>query len=157
MAKSQVKGVRETVAAIRRMRSIQRPINEASRYALVSMLATVKANLKTFKETRYEPGPNIVTGMLLRSMVIRKDRKSTRTRQLTVIAATGKAIRYAHLVEFGTDPHWQPKLKIMHPGAQPFPFLTPAFHRHDDDAIDRFGQRIGPALEAHARRVAAKT
>jgi len=154
MAKSRVEGVRETVRSIRRMTNMQRPISEASRYALMPMLAAAKSNLRVHKSYRYEPGPNVVTGKLLKGMAIRKD-KSSRTIQRHVVAATGKAIRIAHLVEFGTDPHWQPRRMRMHPGAKPFPFLTPAFHRHDDEAVSRFGQRIVLALESHARRVAA--
>jgi len=34
---------------------------------------------------------------------------------------------YAHMVEYGTKPHWMPKRKWMHPGAKPKPFMRPAW------------------------------
>jgi HK97 gp10 family phage protein len=46
--------------------------------------------------------------------------------------------RYAHLVEFGTAPHWQPNRfgGIMHPGARAKPFMRPAYEANLD-AIPR--------------------
>jgi HK97 gp10 family phage protein len=155
MAKSSVKGYRETAKAIRRLSDVRRPITESSRYALKPILDASKANLRVSKSNRYEPGPNVVTGTLLKSMAIRQ-KKASRLEQVMVVAATGKGIKYAHLVEFGTDPHWQPKRRQWHPGAQPFPFLTPAFMQNDKDALNRFGQMIGKAIEAHANRVRAR-
>jgi HK97 gp10 family phage protein len=155
MARSQVKGIKPTANAIRRMTSVARPIHEASRFALQPMLKTAKANLSTYKPNRYEPGPNVVTGKLKKGLSVRLLSKKNGVSQHAV-SATGKGIKTAHFVEFGTDPHWQPRRRRMHPGAQPFPFLTPAYHKHDMEAVRRFGQRIGGALENQARRVRAK-
>jgi len=41
--------------------------------------------------------------------------------------------RYAHLVEFGIAPHWQPKLKKMHPGTVPKPFIRRAYQEAGPD------------------------
>lgn len=150
-----VHGYREAAAAIRRMSDVRRPISEASRVALKPILDDAKANLKTHKSNRYQPGPNVVTGVLLKSMQIRK-KKTTKAQSISVVAATGKGIKYAHLVEFGTDPHWQPKRKFMHPGAKPFPFLTPAFHSNDTKAIKLFNDAIGEAIDRQVRRVIAR-
>lgn len=53
-------------------------------------------------------------------------------------------IPYAHLVEFGTKPHFQKrKLKsdkrarrVIHPGADPKPFLRPAFDSKKNESIE---------------------
>ncbi len=147
MARSQVKGYRGTARAIRKMSQIQRPISESSRFALRPILNTAKANLRA--------NGNIKSGDLLRGMAIRK-KKAKRGVSETVVAATGKGVKNAHLVEFGTDPHWQPKRRQMHPGAKPFPFLTPAYSAHDDEVLKRFGSEIGKSMERQAKRVAAR-
>lgn len=152
---SKVTGIKQTARNIRRMASVAAPINAASRFALIPMLKDAKANLGTYKANRYEPGPNIVTGDLQKSMAIRLVKKSRAMTQ-NAVTATGKGIKKAHLVEFGTDPHWQPKRKVMHPGAQPFPFLTPAYHKNDVEAVKRFGASIGEALRQQASRMSKK-
>lgn len=144
MPRSPVRGVKQTVRNIRSMRSIQRPISEASRFALLPMASSAKSNLVS--------NGNIKTGELARSIKVKK-LKGSKTGVDYVVGATGKGIKKAHLVEFGTDPHWQPKRGRMHPGARAFPFLTPAFEDNDDVAVKRFGKKIGPALEAQAARL----
>lgn len=152
---SRVEGAEHVAAAFRIMADAQRPVSEASRYGLSPVLKDSKANLQTFKPTRYEPGPNVVTGELKRSMVIRKN-KARKGYSEYVVAAQGKARKKAHLVEFGTDPHYQPKRRRWHPGAQPFPFLTPAFEKNRDAVVDRFGDRIILEIEKQAERIRSK-
>lgn len=154
MARSKVH-YKDAVKNIRRMASVSRPINEASRESLKPMLVDAKANLRTVKASRYVPGPNVVTRQLVRGLVARlKSKKAGET--VHVVGAQGKAIKSAHLVEFGTDPHWQPKRKIMHPGAQPFPFMTPAFEKNRASSVRIFNKSIIHAMEALARRIGAK-
>lgn len=156
MARSRVSGVRETAKNIRRLsKSMATPIAVASRFALQPIQKDAKANLRTFKPTRYEPGPNVVTRELVNSLVIRQTKK-TRSDVQHVVAPSGKGVRKAHLVEFGTDPHYQPKRKVMHPGAQPFPFLTPAFHKNDSLVLQRFEQRVGDEIERKARALGGR-
>lgn len=72
---------------------------------------------------------------------------------------TGKAMRvdpakYAHLVEFGTAAHWQPKLNWMHPGARPKPFLRPAWDAKQSEAERILVEQIDAGIEKEvARRV----
>lgn len=58
--------------------------------------------------------------------------------------------KIAHLVEFGTAPHWQPGRGVMHPGAKPEPFARPAFEETKEDvamAVGRFAwDRISGSL-----------
>lgn len=74
------------------------------------------------------------TGALRRSLT--KNVKTMGSRGMIIGSAgpaRGKKIggampsRYAHLVEFGTAPHWQEHLKRMHPGSAPRPFIRRAY------------------------------
>ena len=150
MAKSQVKGHKQVARSLRSMMRMQRPVGEASRYALKPVLDDAKANLAAPKAGR--PSGNIITGELIASMKIRQLKK-TKSETQTVVAATDKGIKKAHLVEFGTDPHWQPKRGVMHPGARPFPFLTPAFYKNEGTVKDRMSDRLVVAIENQAKRL----
>jgi len=153
MAKSSVKGHKGVAKALRSMSRMQRPVGEASRYALRPVLMDAKKNLAAPKPGR--PSGNIITGELMASMKIMQA-KQTRQETQTLVTATDKGIKKAHLVEFGTDPHWQPKRGIMHPGARPFPFLTPAFYNNESEVLRRMNKRFAEALRKHAARVARK-
>lgn len=126
---------------------MQRPTSEASRYALKPILAAAKANLLN--------NGSYISGELFRGMATRQKAK-TRSSNTHAVTATGKAISKAHLVEFGTDPHWQPRRGVMHPGAKPYPFLGPAYADHDREAVKRFGDEMGQAMERLAARNRAK-
>lgn len=55
----------------------------------------------------------------------------------------------AHLVEFGTAAHFQPKRfgGIMHPGARPKPFLRPAFEEHKEQIVRDLGDEVFQAIQ----------
>lgn len=146
MSRSGVAGAKSTARNIRRLPStIRTPVSQASRYALQPILAASKVNLRA--------NDSVKRGVLIRNMKIRQKPGRRRSLVDTVVTATGKAIPIAHLVEFGTEPHWQPKRGVMHPGADPKPFLTPAYVDHEDEAIKRFGKNVGPRIEAQAARL----
>lgn len=153
MAKSAVKGHRGVAKALRSMSRMQRPVGAASRYALRPVLTDARANLAQPKPGR--PDGNIITGELMASMKI-VQAKRTRAETQTLVTATDKGIKKAHLVEFGTDPHWQPNRGVMHPGARPFPFLTPAFYKNEDEVLHRMNDRFIDELRKHVARVARK-
>ena len=50
----------------------------------------------------------------------------------------------AHLVEFGTAPHFQPNRfgGIMHPGARPKPFLRPAFETMKEEVVRKTAEEV---------------
>lgn len=58
------------------------------------------------------------------------------------IAFARRARKLAHLVEFGTAPHWQPKRGIMHPGARAFPFFRPAFESTKHLVVSIISNRV---------------
>jgi hypothetical protein len=143
---SKVTGYRETARAIRKVGQFPRAkVGQASRKALTPMLRATKANLKTNRSYH--------RGVLSRSMAIRK-LKTTSALSQWVIAATGRGIAIAHLVEAGTRPHWQPKRMMMHPGAKAKPFLEPAFFAHDDEAVAIMARELGLGMVRYASTVA---
>lgn len=126
---------------------MQRPVSEASRKALAPVLRDAKSNLRS--------NGSIITGALYRGMVIRL--KGKKPGSVTHhVAASGEAVGEAHLVEFGTEEHWQPKRGQMHPGAQAKPFLEPAFVSNEKTAVKIFGDSLGPAIERQADRLSKR-
>jgi HK97 gp10 family phage protein len=145
---SSVTGYKEAARALRQLgRLATKPVGEASKAALTPILKESKDNLKA--------NDSYHRGILYRSMQIRR-LKASAAQIVWAVTATGKGVGIAHLVEFGTEAHWQPKRNWMHPGARPFPFLTPAFHENDHLAIQIFGKAYGQALEAQAARLASR-
>lgn len=67
------------------------------------------------------------------------------------ITAGDSFVRYAHLVEFGTRPHFQPKRGRMHPGTKAQPFFYPAYRAHRK----RVKARITRAINRAVKRLAA--
>lgn len=147
-------GVYGQKALSRSLRQLQRdlirPVGEAQRHALRPMLAAAKANVKTMGAED--------TGELRRSLKVKKDSRAPKTKPTYLVGPDAKspAVRYAHLVEFGTDAHYQPERQAWHPGASPKPFLSQAFHANQAEALKRFEDRIGPAIEKQAVRKAKR-
>jgi hypothetical protein len=156
-----LKGARETAANLRELaRFVTVPLNAASRFALAPTLSAAKRNARALplKET---------TGSLAASLVIRREPKSPKVNPVHRVGPNAdyerqtalgprRPIKYAHLVEFGTAPHYQPGRGVMHPGTPPRPFLAPAFFSTRDDVVKRFGGRIGPEMEKRAAKLGRK-
>lgn len=137
-----VHGARELQRAFREMaKSVKRPVAEASRFALQPILRAARAN------TSHD---SVKKALVLKQGKAPKDR---------VVYAVGgdpanPDYRLLHLLEFGVEPH---KIgDIDHPGHAAQPFLTPAFEAEGANAMRRFGERIGPAIEKQAARLAKK-
>jgi HK97 gp10 family phage protein len=128
----------------------RRPANQASRTALRPLLNASRAALRA--------NGSVETGQLLRAMTIKRDGQSPKLKPRYLVGpdSQSKAVRYAHLVEFGTAPHLEPKRKIMHPGARPRPFLRPAFEETKEAVARIWGEQIGPAIEKRAAALAKK-
>lgn len=156
-----VKGSRETAAALRQLSSyVSTPVGTASRFALQPTLKAAKSNAKAipFKED---------TGALEDSMTIKKAPDSRPLNQKYQVGPDAgyekqtkygirKPVKYAHLDEFGTAPHYQPGRGVVHPGQRATPFLTPAYFATRDQVVKRFGDNIGPEMEKRAAKLAAK-
>lgn len=156
-----VRGDKEVARALRELaRQVSVPLNAASRFALQPTLSKARSNVQAMPASEK-------TGTLAASLVIRKAPKSTK---LNVVHQVGpnaafqrwspygfrKPSKYAHLLEFGTAPHYQPKRGVMHPGTRPRPFLTPAFFQTREEVVKRFGKKIGPEMEKRAAKLRSK-
>lgn len=132
-----VSGHKHVQRSLRRLPSaILTPVNEASRFALRPIVSAAKRNL-TAKGA-------VESGELRKSLTVKKDSRSPKSKPVHLAGprADSPAVRYAHLVEFGTAPRAD-----GHPGTKARPFLEPAYHQHGREAVERFGQKIGPAME----------
>jgi hypothetical protein len=71
------------------------------------------------------------------------------------ISFTKRARKLAHLVEFGTAPHWQPNWRggSLHPGARPYPFARPAFEAKKGGVADVMGRVFWAGIAATIRGV----
>jgi HK97 gp10 family phage protein len=84
----------------------------------------------------------------------------TSRRKVYTFAAVGARMHHAHLVEFGTDPHYIPLPKskrrglnrgVKHPGAKAKPFLRPAFDTKKDEAVRNAREVLRPAVLGAAK------
>ncbi|WP_165790812.1 HK97-gp10 family putative phage morphogenesis protein [Pleomorphomonas carboxyditropha] len=152
MAKSGVTGGAETRAALKALRAaLGAPLNEASKRAVEPMAEAAKDLLKR--------NGSVKAGRLYRIItVVRNRKRSSALRPVYEVGPDGSdpAYREAHLVEFGTAPHFQPELNRMHPGARPKPFMRPAFEQNKEGAVKIFADTIGPAIEKQADRLARR-
>ncbi|RWK12533.1 hypothetical protein [Mesorhizobium sp.] len=156
-----VKGDRQVAAALRELsRQVAVPLSATSRFALQPTLTQARANARALplKEE---------TGTLAASLTIRQKAGSSKLSPTTQVGPNAsferetpyglrKPVKYAHLVEFGTAPHYQPGRGVTHPGSAPHPFMMPAYVSTRDQVVDRFGKRIGPEMEKRAQKLAAK-
>jgi hypothetical protein len=129
-----VTGAKDTARAFRELaRYVATPSNEACRYALGPTLSEARKNAPK------------KTGELRRSLAIRRDPESPKSRPRFLVGPRrgSPAVRYAHLVEFFNDG----------PGKG---FFTAAFEATKDLVVRRFNERIGPAIEKRAAKLAAK-
>lgn len=87
--------------------------------------------------------------------VVTVRRKSMGLRREWWVSFRKRAIKIAHLVEFGTRPHWQPRRfgGWMHPGARPRYFFTRAFEAKRKEAVTGFSRAIWLRIESAAMRL----
>ena len=142
MARSGVYGGTETAQAMRKLAAlVARPANGALRASLAPTLAAAQR------------GAPVDTGTLRRSLVIRRVRRSPKTKPSYVVGPDPKVrgpngrrpVRYAHLVEFGLGPVKRARR-----------FLTSAYEMTKEEVVKIFGAEFGPRLEENARRIAAR-
>jgi len=142
--RSTVIGVEELVRNINAVgRGISvRHLDPAMKRALKPMLDSAKSKALPRRQAHTAAGQHLDEGL-----VIAKGEQTTRTRREQLVTATGRAMKLAHLVEFGTAPHFQPNRGVMHPGARPFPFLRPAFDENAQQTIVLVGQELWREIE----------
>jgi HK97 gp10 family phage protein len=152
-----VKGSRETARALRDLANyVAVPLNAASRFALQPTVKAAKAKVQAIA---FEDS----TGALAASLTIRKKPRSSKLNPVHQVGPDSgfrkegrRPVSYAHLIEFGTAPHYQPNRGVVHPGIRPMPFMEPAYNSTKEEVVKRFGQRIGPEMEKRAAKVRAR-
>lgn len=149
--RSRMNGADDVAKTLRMLpRGMGPAYNQASRKSLQPQLQAAKRNLKA--------NGNVESGELLKSLGILRDPRSSANRPIHYVGArrSYRGWQKAHLIEFGTSAHFMGEGGWTHPGASPYPFLTPAFTHYWRDTLDIFGKEIGPAIEARAAKLAAR-
>lgn len=153
MRKSKITGARKVHRRVRSLATyVNQPVDATSRKALRPTLNAAKQHIRSadFEDS---------TGALLKSMTIKRNRFTRRTRRdfrvgpnASFVGERGrKPVKYAHIIEFGSSGN-----AAGHPGVKPQPFLTPAYYQTRDDVVRIFGRDIGQALEKRAAKLNAK-
>lgn len=139
-AKAVVRGDKEIIANLRNASKAVGGsfLDKTLREALEPMrLATIVGALQ-----RRQWGYNPPGGHLDQGVVVQRVASNGALNKEYWLSFRKRARKIAHLVEFGTAPHWQPRRKIMHPGARPYPFFRPAFEETKHEVTDEIGQRV---------------
>lgn len=154
--KGTVRGDREIIANIRRAYNSVggRALDQNLSSALVPMKDETIANARSLrdfagKHPGWPPPSNPRKGGHLdQGVVIAKYKAVGPLYREYWVSLTKRARKIGHLVEFGTAPHAQPNLGIMHPGARPHPFFRPAFESTKDEAVAIVGRNVWSRISA---------
>ncbi len=151
MARAVVRGDRRLSSNLRSIGAAftAAEMDEICRKTLAPMRDRAEVNALALRDfTHTPPGGHLDEGI-----VIVKQKSSAGFREFW-ISFTRRARKLAHLVEFGTAPHWQPHRfgGWMHPGARPKPFFRPAFEAEKNSALGLFAALAWGVI---ARRAAA--
>lgn len=136
---------------IRNMRVIARTPARVIDTAAVAALDPMKKETERGAMRLRQPGKKPKGGHLDEGVRVRKVEARGAMHRVFWLGFVNRARRIAHLVEFGTAPHWQPRRRIMHPGARAKPFARPAYEQEKDDAGLHFGRAIWRAIVGDAK------
>lgn len=113
-------------------------VNKAAVTALIPLKNETQANARRLRQ----PGKSPSGGHLDQGVTIARRQRVSRAVWVCWVAFKGRARGLAHLVEFGTAPHLQPRRRTMHPGAAPKPFIRPAFESQKTEVVRVFGDQM---------------
>lgn len=150
MAKrSTVRGDRELIANLRTLRRDMGGdvLDRASIDALQPLEEQTRVNTRAHRR----PGRTPRGGHLDQGVVTRRRQIKGRFVRIYWVAFTRRARRLAHLVEFGTAPHWQPKRNRMHPGARAFRPMTRAFEAQKARVVTRWARNYDRFLQMRVK------
>lgn len=138
-AKATVRGDREIIANMRRARAAVggRNLDRNMRSALEPMKDRTVENAKQRRQPRQPKG-----GHLDQGVVVVQHKSMSPLHKEYWISFRKRARKIAHLVEYGTAPHAQPRRGIMHPGARPYPFFRPAFETTKHQVVKELSQEV---------------
>jgi hypothetical protein len=149
--KATVSGDREIIANLRRaQRSVGgRFLDNTLSESLKPMKERTEANARPLRDYagKYPGFPPPLTprkgGHLDQGVKIARQEVNGMFGRVYWVAFAKRARKIAHLVEFGTAPHFQPNFGggFNHPGAAPHPFFRPAFEATKDQVAKEVGVR----------------
>lgn len=145
-AKAIVRGDKEILANMRRARTSVGGafLDRAMRESLDPMRVQTVQNAKARRQVGYNPpGGHLDQGV----RIARKESRGL-LNKVYWIAFAKRARKIAHLVEYGTAPHYQPRRGVMHPGARPYPFFRPAFESSKRTVVDRLSDMTWARIRA---------
>lgn len=135
-------------------RSVAASPDRIAPQALQPMLTKIRNNAMALRDPHTADGDHLDQGLAIQ----RVDGRSVTLGSIAGRAATVTTPVYwlgfvtrrtkniAHLVEFGTAPHYQPHRKIMHPGAVAKPFFTNGFASTRDAVIGECARLFQAAI-----------
>ena len=127
-------------------------------------IAMTREGANIFKKAAKEKVPE-KTGKLKKNIIVKQISKGPHVVYVTTIRPGKKGVRYAHLVEFGTKTHPEPRKgkkskgpmfidnsgklywNVIHPGAKPHPFMRPAFENNHAKALAKMTDKYNKILE----------
>lgn len=143
MAKAGVRGGRQLASKLKNIGRAAASVSErraARQAAIEPIMQDAALNLMA--------NGSVETGLLIKGLAIKP-----RNRNEDRFGQRGKHSSVAHLVEYGTAPHWQPNRfgGVMHPGARPKPFVQPAYQSNKLEAIRIYAAMMWAVITSRAR------
>lgn len=141
-----VRGDKEIIANMRRARMAigGSALDKDMHAALQPMRDETEQNARQRRQTFRTPKG----GHLDEGVVIVRHKSLSALYKEHWISFRKRARKIAHLVEYGTAPHFQPKRNRMHPGARPYPFFRPAFESKKQDVVGSLSNRTWARIRA---------
>ena len=138
-----VYGDRQTAANLRRLAN-RFPLSALDRAAVKSMSPMLDETRQAYRAHRQ---PQTADGDHLDQNIVVRKESGSRTRRNYKLGANRNAQWKAHLAEFGTAAHYQPKRGVLHPGARPILAMTHAYEQHGNDVIRSLGKGLRRILD----------
>lgn len=136
-----IRGDKQLRAKMRHLGTIGKAeANGIMRQALEPMREETANNALQLRQAGTNPrGGHLDQGVV---SVPAPEQPASRLRTTWWVSFARRARKIAHLVEFGTAPHAQPRRGIMHPGARPKPFIRPAFDATKGEVMSSIGRGL---------------
>lgn len=165
--RSGVTGDKELVANLRELAKgpTAAEVDRAATQSLQPMLEKTRKRLRDnrnyFGKYPGFPQPKVPRGggHVDEGVIVRKSRVSSKSKRAYKLGATRRARFLLHLVEFGSQRHWQPLFRggWMHPGARAHPSLTPSFDEESNKVPKTFGSLLWNTMAKKISRMKKST
>lgn len=138
-----------------------RPLDQLLRHSLEPMKEETQENaskLRNFvgKYSGFFPQPRAPRkgGHLDEGVIITRRKSRGRMFREYWMSFSRRARKLAHLVEFGTAPHYQPNFKggWQHPGSRAKPFARPAFESTKEEVVETVSRGVWLRIAASVRQ-----